>query len=381
MNSSFHRRRAVAGALVVALVAGAWLGVSGAWAHGRAASAGSPSDARSVRRAGPDAVGIAHCTFRDPTRTTYDYATRQMLAGRVLVAGIRYPALVEDDTRRGAAPVVAGADPDRRIWPFPTIFFAPGYDVDPNDYAPLLDAWVRAGFVVVGVRFPDTNPAAVATAERADPDADPEEDIVNQPADVAFVVRQVVAASHRRSASCGVLGGLVDASEMGVAGQSDGGNTVAMLLYDQGAGYAGMGAGLGLRAAAVMSGSEEGFTGPYEATPGDPPLLVVQSSADECNPPEESAELYDAIGQDDKWFLDLFHGAHLPPYDGADKAGFEVVSSVTTRFFLLELRGGSPAAGFVSYGDRWPLVASLSAGGSAPPMPSLPFVKASCYES
>ena len=341
-------------------------------------------------------VAIARCVLDDPTRSTYDYATGTVIPGRRLAVEIRYPVAVPR-ARRSSVPV------HRR--PYPAVLFAPGYDITPDGYAELLDAWVRAGLVVVGVSFPDTNPAAVARARYGDP----EDDIVNQPADMAFLERSVAAAAGGAPSPCGVLRGLVDPGELALAGQSDGGATVAMLAYDQE--YAALAAnpsttpaaredgggssdaavavtaGEGsrpraadvarVRAAVVMSGNEVG-PGPYEATPGDPALLVVQSATDQCNPPQASVEIYDSVVQRDRWFLDVHGADHLGPYDGAEKAASAVVARVTLRFLLLELRGATPATGFVAYGDAAPSVATLTTGPSAPPMPVLEQRSAAC---
>ncbi|MCU1495463.1 MAG: hypothetical protein JWO62_3227 [Acidimicrobiaceae bacterium] len=340
---------------------------SGAGGH-RVSGAERTAADRRAKLVVHNAVGLAHCTYRDPLRTTYDYATGATLPGRTLLTEIRYPARVAGSGE------IAGAPAAYRGGPYPTIFFAPGFAVTPDTYAALLDAWVRAGFVVVAPTFPDTNPAAVAAARTGNA----EDDVVNQPADMAFVIRQSVAATRTAVASCRVVRGLIDPAEIGIAGQSDGGETVAMLAYDRAPGYASMDAGLHIRAAAVMSGSEvDGNT--YGAAAGDPALLVVQSSTDQCNPPQESTQLYDAIGQSDKWFLDIEHANHLPPYDGKDPAAFAAVARVTERFFLLELRGKVPAAGFIAYGNSAPAVAALSTGAIAPPLPKLEFAVAACY--
>jgi len=300
-------------------------------------------------------VGIAHCLLVDESRTTFDYANGETLPGRRLAIEIRYPA-----RRAGVS--------------YPTIFFAPGFDVTPDTYAALLDSWVRSGFVVVGLTFPDTDPSGVAAAKVGDA----EDDVVNQPADMAFVVRTLVQATRETNPACRIVRGLIDPTEIGLAGQSDGGETVAMQAYDRSEGYADLDDGLGIRAVAVMSGAEIG-DGPYEAVPGDPALLVVQSATDQCNPPQESTELYDSIVQRDRWFLDIHRADHLPPYDGADPAAFAVVARVTARFFLLELSGRQPAAGFLEYGDADPDVATLTSGASAPPIAPLPGLESACY--
>jgi hypothetical protein len=337
-----------------------------------------PREQRAERPREPQSVasvGIAHCTFRDASRGTYDYATGTFTPGRTLAVGIRYPArAVAGRTgptageTQGAAPAYAGA-------PYPTIFFAPGYDLTPGTYSELLDAWVRAGFVVVAPEFPDTDPAAVAAARTGDP----EDDIVNQPADLAFLIRQTLLMTRTADDTCLVLHGLVDAGAIGVAGQSDGGDTVAALSYSHAPADASLdAAGLRIRAAAVLSGSELG-AGPYFAIAGDPALLVVQSATDQCNPPQDSAVLYDAIVQADKWFLDIHDADHLPPYTGEDASAFADVARVTTGFFLLELTGRVTAGGLLGSAHSSLAVATLSTGAEAPAMASLGQESEACY--
>lgn len=333
-----------------------------AQAAGRAAPPGAPALG----------VGLGRCTFTDPTRTTFDYRTGATTPGRVLETEIRYPSTAAS----GEPGEVRGAPAATRLAPFPTVFFAPGYDVTPDAYRALLDAWVRAGFVVVAPSFPDTNPTAVREARVG---GSPEDDIVNQPADLAFLVRAALRASATPDPSCEVLHGLVDPAAVALSGQSDGGSTVAMLEYDRASSYASLTLPVRIRAAAVLSGSEEPGTGPYEATVGDPPLLVVQSATDQCNPPQESVQLYEAIVQKDRWFLALRDADHLPPYDGTDRAAFSVVAGVTTRFFDLELRGATTVASFVAHANASPHVASLTTGPDAPRLPALDFEQSACH--
>ncbi len=56
-----------------------------------------------------------------------------------------------------------------------------------------------------------------------------ENDIVNQPRDMSFVISQLLAASARPG---GPLSGLIDPGEIAVAGQSDGGSTALAAAYD-----------------------------------------------------------------------------------------------------------------------------------------------------
>ena len=56
-----------------------------------------------------------------------------------------------------------------------------------------------------------------------------------------------------------------------------------------------------------------------------PPLLVTQSSADECNPPQNSVTLYNAIPSTKKWFLEIFgtHRDRAAAPDGTRCQGWE----------------------------------------------------------
>jgi len=71
------------------------------------------------------------------------------------------------------------------------VIFAHGYDVTPDTYAALLDAWVEAGFVVVAPVFPDEN--SMRSPLRGGTNT--EDDIVNEPGDLAFVTTSVIQAS------------------------------------------------------------------------------------------------------------------------------------------------------------------------------------------
>ena len=109
-------------------------------------------------------VGIERCTFVDGTRNVLNYASDPPTVRakfRTLVTEIRYPTaqgLPDGAERPDATPIAKSSG-------YPVIVFAHGYDVTPDTYAPLLDAWVRAGFVVVAPFFPDESHAEVTRKE------------------------------------------------------------------------------------------------------------------------------------------------------------------------------------------------------------------------
>jgi predicted dienelactone hydrolase len=324
---------------------------------------------RGAPAGGGPAVAVATCTFVDHSRSTENYLTGVSTPGRRLVTSIYYPS---GSSRHG---------------PYPTVFFGNGYGVAPTDYGPLLSSWARAGLVVVAPMFPDASPAAVASVGGIGHDND-EADIPNQPGDVAFVTRTVLAASAGAPEGCPVLRGLVDPGELGLAGQSDGATTVAMLAFDQGTlpgtttTYRSLAPGIDYRAVAVLSGEAYGDD-PYAATSSSPPVLVVQSATDHCNPPEEAVDLYDALDEPDRWFLAIRDADHLTPYEGQDKPAFAVVSTVTATFLRDELRGVDPAAALARVGNADPSVATLVQGPDTPSYMNvlLPQSAAACYQT
>jgi pimeloyl-ACP methyl ester carboxylesterase len=258
------------------------------------------------------------------------------------------------------------------------IVFAHGYDVTPDTYAPLLDAWVRAGFVVVAPFFPDENASAVA----AQPHANTEDDLANEPADLAYVTRSVLSASAAETSNCPAAIGLVEPTEIALAGHSDGAVAAGMLAYDhgvdpQGINFANLRSGIDFRAVIILSGAEE-TTQSYATEATRPDLLVVQSRLDQCNPFRDGVQLYDNIHQSNKWFLQLQTAHHLPPFDGVDKSAFSVASSTTLRFLQMSLEDVSPSPSLLALGNQRPAIARMYSGVNGPAPENAPKVKENC---
>jgi dienelactone hydrolase len=278
-------------------------------------------------------VGFRTLTFVDTTRPTLTYATSppsELSPERTIVAQVRYPA---SPTPGGTTEELTRAAPANGR-PFPVIVFAHGYAVMPNTYQVLLDAWVRAGFVVVSPVFPVTN---YYEWLRQGGGSAPELDLGNQPYDVAFVIQRLFAlATDPRS----FLDGLIDPRRLGLAGQSDGASTVAALAY--GSTYRMNWTALPVHplALAVLSGAELGGSVSYSDPDGSKPaVLSAESDDDYCNPTQNATALYDAVARaaPAHWFLTLEGANHLAPYVGTQPWG-GVVENVTTGFFELELK-------------------------------------------
>ena len=322
-------------------------------------------------------VGLSRCTFVDHSRGVVNFQTSPpswLSRSRTLVTEIRYPTAFHP----GQTGESVGAAPEGQKNGYPLIVFAHGYDVTPDTYAPLLDAWTRAGFVVAAPFFPAESTIAVAFQHHVNT----EDDLWNEPADLTFVTRQLIRAALGRSSSCRVVRGLIRPSELALAGHSDGATAVGMLAYahgndPQGQSYERLRRGLDFRAAVILSGKEDGVD-PYGPPFANPALLVVQSAADQCNPPANALRLYGAIHQPDKWLLELRRGHHLPPFDGRDVPAFNVVTATTIRFFRLTLEGRVTSADLVASGNDAPTLARMVRGDASPPIAATSIVPTNC---
>ena len=322
-------------------------------------------------------VGIARCTFVDHSRGVLNYSStpyRVSSTSRTLVTEIRYPA----QYYAGGPTETVGAAPVARSGGYPTVVFAHGYDVTPDTYAALLDAWVRAGFVVVAPTFPDESASAVA----AQHGTNTERDIVNEPGDLAFVTSAVLGASANETSICPVAFGLVDPTAIALAGHSDGADAVGMLAYGhgddpQGVNYASLRTGIAYRAVIVLSGAEDTYQS-YATEASRPNLLVVQSREDQCNPWRDAVQLYRGIHQSNKWFLELLTAHHLPPFDDRDAAAFDVVRTTTVRFLQMSLQGITSSISLGALGNQRPAVARMYFSANGPSMINVAPVSEMC---
>lgn len=231
---------------------------------------------------------------------------------------------------------------------FPLVVFAPGFVQCQGSYTALLRAWASAGYVVAAVQFPRTSCHAAA------PD---ESDLANQPADMTYVIRRVLAASRRPR---GPLAGLADPDEVAVAGHSDGGDTVAAVAagsccHDR-----------AVRAAIILAGAEWAPLGGSYFRGRTPPILFVQGDSDTINPPAASLLMYQADRSGPRFYLDLLGAGHLPPYEGHGSPE-PVVARVTVDFLNRYLAGQRRAATAMRRDGRVAGVAALVSRGRPPP--------------
>jgi predicted dienelactone hydrolase len=266
-------------------------------------------------------------------------------AARTGPAGGSAPASPASPASAGAA----GAAPEPARGSFPLVIFAPGYLQCGDVYRHLLRTWASAGYVVAVLRFPRTNCDTGAAADEAD--------LVNQPADVSYVISRLIALSGRQR---GWLAGLIDQARIAVAGHSDGGDTVAAVAADTCC------ADHRVAAAIVLAGAEwPPLPGRY-FPPASPPMLFVQGSADPVNPPGATQQMYQADTSGPRYYLDVFGAGHLTPYEGAT-AQERLVARVTTEFLDRFVAGQRAARAAMTRQVSDSGLAALVSGGRLPP--------------
>lgn len=259
----------------------------------------SPVAAPSTSPAGA-AVGVRTITFTDPSRVT-DPTPNQPgdeTAGRTLVTTVWYPQL----PARG---------------PFPVVLLSHGLLGTPTDYQALASRWTAAGFVVVAPAYPLSSRGAAHIQPL---------DVVNQPADAAFVLTSVL----RLSAQAGDrFHGLLDTGRVAAAGHSLGGITTDGLFNT-------CCRDIRLRAGIVLAGNWIGFSNTYTGPPA--PMLFVHGDRDPIVPIVTGQLTYAAVPWP-KGFVTLEGQTHIDPYLQPASPAFEVVAATTTDFLRWSLRG------------------------------------------
>ncbi len=276
-----------------------------------ATEVGSIGTTTAAGAATPAPVATTTMSFVDTSRPTPPWNGMPGKPSRTLVTTIWFPS-------RGSGAVAPAGD-----GPYPLIVFAHGLGGSPQGYQQLLTAWAAAGYVVAAPLFP------LSSSETpGGPDGG---DIGNQPGDMSFVIDQVLRAS---AASNGPLSGLVDPTEIGAAGHSNGAITTLGLVANSCCRDA------RVKAAVVMAGTTEGLgTGHYNLAEA-PPLLVVQDLHDGLVPYPDAVAVFN-MARGPKALLALDWDSH-PDATGssAHMAASGVVGSTsgaviksTTAFF------------------------------------------------
>ncbi|HVM67698.1 MAG TPA: hypothetical protein VMU14_22685 [Acidimicrobiales bacterium] len=232
----------------------------------------------------PYPVGWTLLELTDPSRTTV------FVRGRKLPTYVFYPA-----SAPGGGAETAGAPGEGQAWPI--VVFAGGYNTNLSAYHDVVHSLAAAGFVVAMPLFP---------LETAGGPLD-ENDLVNEPGDITFVLDQVIAAGT----AAGVLHGMVDGNRVALVGHSDGGEAVLGAAYLPGQ--------VDARARVVVAGSAAGvLIGNHGASDIAHDVMVIQATADTINPQAYGDRLYATTGSP-KSYLQLIGAPHLDPWSAANK--------------------------------------------------------------
>ena len=118
-------------------------------------------------------------TFVDTSRPTADHGSVPGAPSRTLRTTVLFPATAD------------GGPPDTTAGPYPLVVFAHGSGGLGTDYFPMLRSWAAAGYVVAAPEFP----VAASGPDGRQGDSSSIEDLANQPADMSFLVTQLLAAT------------------------------------------------------------------------------------------------------------------------------------------------------------------------------------------
>jgi len=284
-----------------------------------------------------EGVGEESVTVTEPGRITC--VPDGGCSTRSYLLHVYYPAL------GAASQPVAYATPFPAASPFPLILFGAGFDLDPSSYLPLIEGWVRGGYVVAAPRFPLSSAWALAhygvnLGDRVLAD-EFESDMLNQPGDMLAAIQEVAALDATPN---NPLEGLVNTADVGVAGQSDGGDTALAFAYGSCC------RDPAVKAAAILSGAVFApFGGQFFGLPAVP-LLVTQGTADTVNPQADSLQIF-AEAPSPKYLVLLEGADHLAPYTAVD-AWERVVLRSSLAFFASYLKGQPTSrTGIATVGD------------------------------
>jgi dienelactone hydrolase len=296
-------RALLSGALVVAMLGGC--------------TATAPDD---EPQSGPTATATAGPTPSSAPLYAFEVATRDLALRDGNRTTDPTPGSAGDDASDGRDLPTTLWYPTTGNGPFPVVVFSHGLSSEPWAYRDLLAGWASSGLVVAAPAFPLTRRGSGEVTD----------DIVNQPADVSFVLDQVLALN---TGADDELAGRIDPSRIAVAGHSAGAITTLGLLN-------GCCTDARVTAAVVLAGTTQGF-GSDPAEPGVP-TLFVHGTADEVLDLAQGRAAFEAA-TGPKAFLELVAGSHSTPYDLRTDVLWPTMLAATTDFLRWSLTG-DPAA-------------------------------------
>lgn len=240
-----------------------------------------------------------------------------------------------DTSRPTAAGSETPAHPDRTIvtriahptsgGPYPLIVLSHGATGHPDEYADTVPRWAADGFVVASPAFPLTNrevPRALANVG----------DVANQPADVSFVVDEVLAANDDPASP---LHGVVDPGAIGVVGHSLGGATTWAVSFDSAR------RDERIDSTVIFAGLTMPMPGGELELDSGLPLLVMHGDEDDVALDWDLDAYEQAVSP--KWFVTLLGATHVPAFTDADSPHDELVTRTVLDFWHGTLDGDAAA--------------------------------------
>lgn len=210
---------------------------------------------------------------------------------------------------------------------YPLVVLAHGMWGSPARFSFLAEAWAKAGYMVVRPAFPRTTDEQPGGAEAAD-----FRDVVEQPADVSFVIDSVLDLTAAASEGNSPLQGHVDADHIGLAGHSLGGSTTIGTVFSPCCTDDRIDA---IQLFAVPAPGDR-LGGEFEPRPL--PTLMIVADGDFIY--KDSEALYPML-EAPKWYLTL-HGEqsavrHPAPFEDLEDPADDLVRDVTTHFWDMTL--------------------------------------------
>ncbi|HEX3333299.1 MAG TPA: hypothetical protein VHS57_03105, partial [Acidimicrobiales bacterium] len=249
--------------------------------------------AASVPGAGPPyRVQDESLRLTDPSRPTGARGDVPAAAGRLLLTDLYVPS---------GAP-----------GPLPLLVFAHGWNSDPGVYQTLVDQWAAAGFLVAAPIFPDSTDLYPGS---------PISDYADQALDISFVITSLL---QDRSLP-------IDPTRIAVAGHSDGGTDVALMVLDPA--YADS----RVRTYVSLSGELPSGVAAYTTTPSRAALLVAVGTDDEYGLYPLAGQVFQAAETSSKVEIVESGGDHLGSFLDATPAAAAMREDTTT---FLELALG-----------------------------------------
>ncbi len=183
---------------------------------------GTPTvSAQALSAPGPFAVGVTTLTFVDDSRPTDANGSYPGAPSRTLVTEVWYPAEGTPPTE-GASSIqeLRGAPLDRTEAPYPLIVFSHGLTSFRRQSVDYTTHLASRGYVVVSADYPLTNLSAPGGARMGD--------VLNQPADVSFLIDSVLGLSDQTGSQ---LEGAINEDAIGLTGHSLGGLTTLLTTF------------------------------------------------------------------------------------------------------------------------------------------------------